>query len=150
MITIARIMKSLRSRLMALGDLPPLAFRLTLAYGFYGPAMEKLKNLDGVIQWFGTLGIPFPTINAYMAVTTELAGVVLMTLGLASRLIAIPMMFVMLVAIMTVHLEHGFSCAHNGFEIPFYYLLMLFGVLIAGPGRISFDALIDKKLAQIQ
>lgn len=122
-----------------LKDLPPLIFRAILVYGFYGPAKTKLANIGAVAEWFGQIGIPLPTLNAYMAVTTEISGVILLTLGLATRLISIPMMFVMLVAIKTVHLKNGFSCGENGFEVPFYYLCMLFYLMINGPGRISVD-----------
>jgi putative oxidoreductase len=128
-----------------LSDLPPLFFRLTLAYGFYGPAMKKWANIEQVAQWFGeSLNMPFPLLNAYMAASTEMLGVVLLTLGLATRLISIPLMVVMIVAITTVHLQHGFSCGDNGFEVPFYYLLMLFALLVGGAGRFSIDHLIAK------
>ena len=72
------------------------------------------------------MGIPFPTLNAYMAASTEALGVVLLTIGLFTRLISVPLMVVMVVAIMTVHLAHGFSAGDNGFEIPLYYMLFLF------------------------
>jgi putative oxidoreductase len=134
-----------------LKDLPPLFFRLTLAYGFYEPAMKKLNNLDAIAEWFATLrmfdlfNIPFPTLNAYLAAGTEGLGVLLLTLGLGTRLISIPMMFVMFVAIGTVHWQNGFGAGDNGFEIPFYYFLMLFSLLITGAGKYSIDALMAKK-----
>ena len=127
----------------SLSDLPPLFFRLVLAYGFYGPAMKKWEDINAVAQWFGeSLHVPFPLLNAYMAASTEMLGVVLLTLGLATRLISIPLMVVMVVAITTVHLHNGFSCGDNGFEVPFYYLLMLFALLVGGAGRLSIDRLI--------
>lgn len=129
-----------------LKDLPPLIFRAILVYGFYGPAKTKLSNIGAVAEWFGQMGIPLPTLNAYMAVTTEISGVILLTLGLATRLISIPMMFVMLVAIKTVHFKNGFSCGDNGYEVPFYYLCMLFYLLVNGAGRISLDHLLRGKL----
>jgi len=30
-------------------------------------------------------------------------------------------MIIMIVAILTVHLPYGFSCAEQGFEVPLYY-----------------------------
>ena len=128
-----------------LKDLPPLFFRLILSYGFFGPAMKKLSNIDAIIEWFTTLGYPVPAVNAYLAAGTETLGFVLLFLGLATRLISIPLMFVMIVAITTVHLEHGFECGHNGFEVPFYYFFMLFSLLVTGAGRFSIDGLIAKK-----
>lgn len=119
--------------------------RLTLAYGFYEPAMKKWQGIDNVAGWFGSMGIPFPTINAYMAATVETLGVVLLTLGLMTRLISIPLIVVMLVAIFLVHFPNGFSAAENGFEIPFYYMLFLMIFTSFGAGKISLDNLFFKK-----
>lgn len=129
-----------------LKDLPPLAFRLILAHGFYETGSEKLKNIDGVAEWFGSsLHIPLPYLNAYLATSTELIGVVLLILGMATRFISIPLMFVMIVAIATVHWNNGFTCGKNGYEVPFYYFFMLFSLLAGGAGRLSLDYLIGKR-----
>jgi putative oxidoreductase len=48
-------------------------------------------------------------------------------------------MIVMLVAITTVHLAHGFSAGDNGFEIPLYYMLFLFIFASHGAGKFSLD-----------
>lgn len=119
-----------------------LLARLAIAYGFYGPAMKKWSDIDSIATWFGTLGIPFPTLNAYLAASTELLGVVLLTLGLFTRLISIPLMVVMVVAIVTVHLPHGFSAGNNGFEIPLYYFLFLSLFASLGAGKLSLDHLL--------
>lgn len=138
--------QSLIKKVDMLKDLPPLFFRLILAYGFYGPAMQKIANIDGIAQWFASMGMPFPTLNAYMATTTEVSGFVLLFLGLATRIISIPLIIVMIVAITTVHLGNGFEAGNNGFEIPLYYILMLISLIITGPGRISLDALLKGKM----
>jgi len=119
-----------------------LLARLVLAYGFYEPAKMKWSDIGSVAEWFTTLGIPFPTLNAYMAASTEATGVVLLTLGLFTRLISLPLMVVMIVAILTVHLPHGFSAGDNGFEIPLYYMLFLFIFVTNGAGKFSLDRLI--------
>jgi putative oxidoreductase len=126
--------------------LPLLLVRLVLAYGFYTPAMMKWKDINAIAGWFGEqLHLPFPLLNAYLAASTEAAGVVLLTLGLGTRIISIPLMVTMFVAIRTVHWGNGFEAANNGFEIPLYYLLMLFILLVSGPGKISLDHLIESK-----
>lgn len=126
-------------------DIALLAARLVLAYGFYGPSMMKWADMDAVGEWFGTLGIPLPLLNAYLASTVEITGVVLLGLGLFTRLIALPLMVVMTVAIITVHLPHGFSAGENGFEIPLYYFLFLFIFLTHGAGKYSLDHLFFKR-----
>ncbi len=88
-----------------------LGLRLLLAFIFIYPALEKWGNMEATIAWFGNeewgLGMPFPTLNAYMAAITELLGVVLLTFGLFARFISAPLIVTMLVAIKTVHFGHG-------------------------------------------
>ena len=116
--------------------------RLTVAYGFYEPAMTKWSDIKSVAQWFGSIGIPLPTLNAYLAASAEILGVVLLTLGLFTRLISLPLMIVMIVAITTVHLGNGFSAGDNGYEIPLYYLLFLALFASHGAGKLSLDHLL--------
>lgn len=131
------------SRLSEYGKSLSLLFaRLAVAYGFYEPAMMKWKDISSVAEWFGSMGIPFATLNAYMAASTEIAGVILLTLGLLTRFISLPLIVVMIVAIITVHLPHGFSAGENGFEIPLYYMLFLLIFVANGAGKFSLDRLI--------
>ncbi|GAB4448602.1 MAG: DoxX family protein [Bacteroidia bacterium] len=126
-----------------------LATRLILAYGFYGPAKMKWESIEDVASWFADLGIPLPTLNAYMSASFEMLGVILLALGLFTRWISIPLMFIMLVAIKTAHWENGFEAGNNGFEIPLYYLIMLFTLLAFGGGKISVDEWIKAKWEKI-
>jgi putative oxidoreductase len=105
----------------------------------------KWKDIKSVGEWFGSLGIPAPLFNAYLAATTESLGVVLLTLGLGTRIISIPLIITMIVAIKTVHWANGFDAGNNGFEIPLYYLIMLFTLMVFGSGKISIDNLINNK-----
>lgn len=134
------------NKLNSLNDVSLLFLRLVLAYGFYKPATMKWGNINGIAEWFGSLGIPLPELNAYLAASTEMAAVILLPLGLATRIISIPLMFTMVVAIVTVHWGNGFNAGDNGFEIPLYYLLMLFVLLANGAGKISVDHLLTKKM----
>ena len=128
-----------------LRDIPLLLFRLILAVGFYEPAMMKVKNLSGVAEWFGSMNYPLPMISASISMVTEVSGIILLILGLGSRLIAMPMMFIMVIATFTVHISNGFAAGDNGFEIPLYYFLMLFALVVYGSGKYSLDYLIGKR-----
>ncbi|MEA3417798.1 MAG: DoxX family protein [Campylobacterota bacterium] len=119
-----------------------LLSRIAVAYGFYEPAMQKWSDIGAVATWFGSIGIPLPALNAYMAATTEIVGVILLTLGLFTRLISLPLIVVMIVAIVTVHLPNGFSAGDNGYEIPLYYMLFLGIFASFGAGKFSLDHLI--------
>jgi putative oxidoreductase len=140
------IYHAITNKLNSLSALPLLLLRGILAYGFYGPATMKWKNIHDIASWFSTLGIPAPVLNAYLAASTEAVGVVLLILGLGTRIIAVPLIITLLVAIKTVHWANGFEAGDNGFEIPLYYILMLVTLIIFGAGRFSLDYLISKRL----
>ncbi len=151
-------------------DIPLLFLRIILAYTFYGPAMTKLSAIESTAGFFEYLGIPFPLFNAYMAAGTELLGAVLLAFGLLTRYISIPLLFVLVVAIITVHGAHGFHVImpgdafawenpfingeevkgtvvvlQNGYEMVMYYMAMLIVLVTKGGGRLSLDFLIFKK-----
>ncbi|MBS1650605.1 MAG: DoxX family protein [Bacteroidetes bacterium] len=129
-----------------LNDIPLLLIRLILAYGFYSPAMTKIKDVNAIVEWFQSIEMPAPTLNAYLATYTELLGFIFLTLGFATRFISIPLIITMIVAIKTVHWENGFNASDNGYEIPLYYIIMLVTLLFSGAGKLSIDYLIGKKL----
>jgi len=116
--------------------------RVALAYGFYQPALTKWTNFETTTEWFSSLGIPFAPFMTLLTASIELIGVVFLVLGLFTRLITIPLILIMVIAVLTVHLSHGFSVANNGFEIPLYYFIFLSLLASHGAGRFSLDYLI--------
>ena len=141
---ITKICALIEPMLKKLQSVSLLFLRLILAYGFYEPAKMKWSDINSVAEWFGSMGFPLPTLQAYMAASTEALGVLLLTLGFATRLISIPLIIVMIVAIVTVHLGNGFSAGDNGFEVPLYYMLMLLVLVAHGAGKFSVDNFINK------
>ena len=139
------VCNTMKEKLEFLKDFPLLFMRLVLAYGFYKPAMMKWKDIDGIATWFESMGMPLPTLNAYMATITETLGFVLLFLGFATRLISIPLIIIMFVAIITVHGFTNFDAGDNGFEIPLYYIIMLFTLFVYGPGKFSLQHLLKSK-----
>jgi uncharacterized membrane protein YphA (DoxX/SURF4 family) len=74
---------------------------------------HKLNHFQDTVEWFGNsdwgLGLPFPWLMAFLATATEIAGAVLLALGLLTRWISIPLIFTMLVAIFSVHIDNGWQ-----------------------------------------
>jgi len=128
-----------------LNEIPLLIFRLILAFGFYEPAMMKLKHFKDIAAWFKELGIIFPNLMIYVVTITETLGIILLIIGFQTRIISLLLMIVMLVAIGVVHWDNGFSTTENGFEIPLYYYIMLFTLFIYGAGKYSLDYYLSKK-----
>ncbi|ENX15513.1 hypothetical protein F895_02059 [Acinetobacter sp. CIP 64.2] len=90
-----------------------LALRFYLVPIFWMAGTNKLMHFQDTAEWFGNadwgLGLPFPFLMAALATSTEIAGAVLLALGLFTRLISIPLIVTMLVAIVTVHLPNGWQ-----------------------------------------
>ncbi|OGT83307.1 MAG: hypothetical protein A3H91_17370 [Gammaproteobacteria bacterium RIFCSPLOWO2_02_FULL_61_13] len=103
--------------------LGPLALRLYLVPVFWVAANNKWNPFDSsssinsTAEWFGNaewgLGLPLPYLNAYMAWGAEYFGAILLLLGLGVRWISIPLMVTMIVAVTTVHWEHGWQALND-------------------------------------
>lgn len=91
--------------------LPPLLFRLILSPVMMQAGWNKLSGWENTVAWFGDtdwgLGLPLPTLMAFLAVATELVGGAFLLVGFAVRWAAIPLMITMLVAAFAVHWENG-------------------------------------------
>lgn len=109
--TVHALLDRLSNLLQPIDGLPALALRLYLAPVFWMAGMNKLAAFSDTVAWFGAdgLGLPFPTLMATLATTTELTGAVLLALGLLTRWISIPLIVTMLVAIFAVHLPNGWQ-----------------------------------------
>lgn len=100
------------------GFIGPLLLRLYLVPVFWMAGSKKISSIDSTIEWFGNpdwgLGLPFPSLMAWMASLTEAGGAILLLLGLATRWISIPLMVTMIVAAVTVHLQNGWLAIAEG------------------------------------
>lgn len=98
--------------------LAPLALRIYLAPVLMQAGYNKLAHFEDTVAWFANpdwgLGLPMPTLMAALAAGTEFFGAILLLLGLATRLISIPMMITMLVAAFTVHWPNGWLAIADG------------------------------------
>ena len=96
------------ARVRALDFLAPLALRLYLFPVFWMAGTNKLSNPEGVIAWFEHgLKLPLPTLMFWLAALTEAGGAILLLLGLATPIIAVPLIITMLVAAFAVHWDDG-------------------------------------------
>lgn len=98
--------------------LAPLALRIYLAPVFMQAGYNKLAHFEDTVAWFANpdwgLGLPMPALMAGLAAGTEFFGAILLLLGLATRLISIPLMVTMLVAALTVHWSNGWLAIADG------------------------------------
>jgi putative oxidoreductase len=128
-----------------------LVVRGYIGYRFFRTGMGKLENLPAITEYFTSLGIPFPALNACMAGATEMFGGALLLVGLGSRIIALPLLVTMVVAYMTAHKESvlGFFDEPSTFfsQEPFPFLATALLVLFTGAGRWSFDEALRRRFS---
>lgn len=127
--------------------------RLIVGYGFMAHGYAKLaRGVDKFAHILDALGLPAPDLLAWATVVVELVGGLAVIVGAGVPLVAGPMAFVLLVAIVTVHLPNGFSSiklqsvdaagAHfgqPGYETDLLYLAGLSALVLGGSGPLAID-----------
>ena len=141
--------------------LPPLGLRLILAYEYFDSGLAKLRGDN----WFAGIQdnfvYPFsiidPQISWVLATWTELAGGVLLAIGLMTRFASMSLIILTIVATLAVHwpegwetlgeLWKGYAITDRGFgnfKLPLLFILMFLPLLFSGPGKLSVDYLIRR------
>jgi putative oxidoreductase len=132
-----------------------LPMRLLVGYGFMEHGFSKLsRGPDAFAAILQQLGVPLPHVAAWLTIGTELVGGLALLLGAFVVWATIPTAFVLLVAIVTVHLPYGFSSVKLqsvspsgarfgpvGYELNLLYLAALILLAFQGPGPLSIDEL---------
>jgi putative oxidoreductase len=126
--------------------LAPLMGRLAVGLLFASTGWGKVHNLEKVTSFFTQLGIPAPGFNAIVVGYSELVCGSLLVIGLVTRLATIPLSISMIIAILTAKRPELHSILDLvGFD-EFTYLSVLTILGIIGPGALSLDHLLAKKL----
>jgi putative oxidoreductase len=125
-----------------------LVIRLYWGWQFILTGRGKLLHLQKTTEYFTSLNIPLPKLNAIMASSTECTCGLLLLLGLFSRFASLALTCVMCVALWTAEraaVTSIFSDPDKFFgSDPFLFLYASVLVFAFGPGKISIDALIFK------
>jgi putative oxidoreductase len=138
----------------------PIPLRLIVGYGFMQHGFAKLARGPGTfVAILQAMGVPAPHLTAWLTILTELLGGLAVLLGAFVRIVSVPMMAVLLVAMFTVHLRYGFSSIKLlavtatgakfgpvGYEVILLYLACLTALVIGGSGPFAIDGLIGKRL----
>jgi putative oxidoreductase len=130
-----------------------LVLRVYFCWQLYLTGKGKLSNIGKVIDFFTSLGIPAPALNAYFVSSLECFGGLLLIIGLASRPIAFMVLISMSVAYLTADLEAVQSIFSDYDKFvkadPFPFLLTALIILAFGPGLLSIDAILKRAVGQI-
>lgn len=140
-----------RARLQAVAvDLGLLILRVVLGVVFVYHGGQKLfglfggYGLTGTAQWMGSIGIPLPYLSALAAGSAEFFGGAALLIGLFPRIAAVPMVFTMLVAIVSAHWGK-FDARSGGMEYPLTLAAALAAVALVGGGRWTLTGLLRRR-----
>jgi putative oxidoreductase len=137
-------------------DRAALVLRVMLGLVFFPHGAQKLLGWFGGYGFSGTMGfftgqLEIPAMFAFLAIIAEFFGALGLLAGLFTRVAALGIMSVMLVAVPMLHAKHGFfmnwsgSQAGEGFEYHLLVIAMAVALIIRGGGTWSADkALADK------
>src|SRR5271165_593077 len=130
-----------------------LLLRLYFFWQLFLTGKGKLANIAKVSEFFTSLGIPLPTLNAYFIGSLECFGSLLLIIGLGSQPLALLIVLSMVVAYLTADFEAVSSMVSDPDKFakadPFPFLLAALIVLVFGAGRFSVDALIKRRFGEI-
>ncbi len=122
-----------------------LFLRITIGWRFYLSGSGKLKNFDNTKEFFTDLHIPAPAFHAGLVGCTEMAGGILLIMGLGTRLASVPLIISMIVAYLTAHRSEAFASLYDFTDqAPFMFLCVTLVTLAFGPGKFSLDALVER------
>jgi putative oxidoreductase len=155
--TFASITSNLQSAVLVL-------CRLAWGWKMVLSGYRHLNHVPDVVAYFTELHIPFPTLSVYVSASTELAGGMLLVLGLATRLISVPLIFNFFVAILTGGSDKVMQLLHGGQILSparytagrlsgleaiidddaFPFLMISLLLMAFGAGKVSIDYLIKR------
>ncbi len=123
-------------------DYAPLVLRLALGAVFAAHGYQKVFTLghEGVTGFLGSLGIPLPSLMAYILSYGELVFGVFLIIGFLTHWAAKFATVVAIVAFFTVHLKKGFFISDGGYEFIILIFAAAVSLMITGAGKYSIDA----------
>lgn len=136
-------------------DSSALVLRLMLAIVFFPHGAQKVlgwfggHGLEGTLNYF-TQSMGLPLAVAALVIAAEFLGSIGLFFGFLTRLAAFGIACVMLGAIFTVHLQHGFfmnwqgNQAGEGIEYHLLAIAIAVALMIKGGGRWSLDGAISR------
>lgn len=127
----------------------PLILRLALGVVFLAHGLSKFGDLNGVSQMFGSMGMPAAGLMAAMVAAVEAIGGAALILGIGTRIAAVLLSAVLMVAIVMVKARVGLIAPMGaplpGAELDLALLAGLVALILQGGGLLSLDKVVLKR-----
>ena len=130
-------------------DLAVLIGRVFIGVCFMVHAFGKLGlvgtgNMTGYIGWLESMGLPYASVQAYMAMLTELLGGLALAVGFMTRPACLLLGFTMIVAARMGHKGAGYLITNEpeGAEYTINLAAICVVLFLIGPGMFSVDAIV--------
>ena len=129
-----------------------LYMRLTWGHLIFLIGLHKYQQMDQTVQFFRDLNFLHPSFHAHLTAVFEIFGGIMLVIGLGSRLVAIPLIIIMITALSTAHAQdlNSFRFLLEpsvlALSAPYPYLMTAVLMFVFGPGKISIDGWIKKTL----
>jgi putative oxidoreductase len=114
----------------------PLLIRLGVGIAFLYHGIDKVMNIENVAGFLSTLSLGGLGMAWFLAIA-EIAIGISFILGVFTFYTAILAIIIMIVAIVKVHFQNGYSIMTGGYEYQLLLLLGSLGIIFSGPGRYS-------------
>lgn len=114
-----------------------LVLRISLGVIFLAHGLQKISGFEGIIKFFGSIGLP--AVVAYAVTAIETLGGAFLIIGLFTRIAAAGISFVLLGAIFTVKLSKGLL---GGYEIDLALLSAAVALVLSGSSTLSLGNLL--------
>ena len=103
---------------------------------------KMFGGLEQITGFVASLGVPAPSVMAFLAAFAESFGAILLAIGLLTRPAAFLIVATMAVAVFGAHKGAAFSVQ----EAAWLYLVPALFFLLKGAGQWSLDRIVSKKL----
>jgi putative oxidoreductase len=127
-----------------MADAAALLLRVSLALMFFAHAWLKIAVFTpaGAAKYFESLGVP--GLFAYPTIAAEIAGGILLLLGVGTRWVAIALIPLMLGTIVLEHGKNGwlFTNKGGGWEYPAFWIVGLVALALLGDGTAALGPML--------
>ena len=135
-------------RIIQAANIPTFLYRLAVGLIFLSEGLQKyiIPGATGTAR-FAKIGFSNPAFWAYFTGSFEIVCGILILLGFLTRLAAIPLLIIMVVAFITTKIPiltgNGFWAFAHEYRTDFAMTLLLIYLLVYGAGNYSLDKKIN-------